>query len=162
MHPTLPSVLVIGEEDQDSGALSALLRQGVRRENASTHAAALAALERRHFDLVIADLDLARSPALELVGKLVERWPDLPVIVTASDPTVESAVAAMRAGAADLLQKPFQAEEVSFVIQKSLTSVERRLEMPPPSSRDVLQGSSSAMAEVQELLRRAAPGTTTI
>lgn len=70
--------------------------------------AALAALEREVFDLVISDLRMQPMDGLELLGEIRARIPQLPVLLMTAYGDVEKAVSAMRGGACDFLMKPFE------------------------------------------------------
>jgi two-component system response regulator FlrC len=93
-------------------------------------AAALAALERHAFNLVVTDLRMQPMDGLELLGEIRRRQPQLPVILMTAYGDVDKAVAAMRGGACDFLMKPFEPEIL-------LESV-RRYAMSPPEADDTI------------------------
>lgn len=70
--------------------------------------AALEALEREVFDLVLSDLRMQPMDGLELLGEIRSRIPQLPVLLMTAYGDVEKAVSAMRGGACDFLMKPFE------------------------------------------------------
>jgi two-component system, NtrC family, response regulator AlgB len=80
--------------------------------------AALGALEGDSFDLAIIEEFLGGVSALDLVPRLLARSPALDVLVVADQPTVETAVAAMRHGAADYLQKPATDQDVRRALER--------------------------------------------
>jgi len=70
--------------------------------------------------LIIADLKMPRMDGLELLHRLKEKRPDIPVIVITAYGSVESAVEAMKVGAVDYIQKPFEEERIKLAIHKAL------------------------------------------
>ena len=100
---------------------------------------------------------------MALLAELARRWPDLPVIMLTAHGNVPLAVEAMKAGAAEFMLKPFDREELVFVVQKVLRGAERASRAAPvlPTSSRLL-GESAAMRGVMDLVRRAAPGNATV
>ncbi|MGE5413070.1 MAG: sigma-54-dependent transcriptional regulator, partial [Syntrophomonadaceae bacterium] len=89
-----------------------LKSEGLESETASSPAGALAALERRDFDAVLIDLNYARdttsgAEGLDLLARIRDLDPHLPVLVMTAWGTVDLAVEAMRRGARDFVQKPW-------------------------------------------------------
>ena len=72
---------------------------------------------------LLLDVDLGEGPnGLDLLGMLQEEEVDFPVIMLTADDSAESAIRAMRNGAADYLHKPFNIEEVKIVLEKLLAN----------------------------------------
>lgn len=97
--------------------------------------------------------------------KALERWPGISVVMLAQDASVPDALLALRTGAADFLQRPYNEEEVRFVVEKSFTAVRLKAPRPPPpssSDRGAILGSSPAMQQVNTTLVRAAQSTATV
>ena len=82
--------------------------------------AALTTLESQPFDLVFLDLDMPRLSGLEVLSRIKQRWPDLPVIILTAHGTIRLAVEAMKDGAVDFLTKPFQSEQIDSIIAKAV------------------------------------------
>jgi len=109
-----PARVLVADDDLDVlAALKLLLRaEGFEVETATSPAQALSALESRDFDAALLDLNYARDTTsgregLELVEQLRALEPTLPVIVMTAWGSVEGAVAAVRRGARDYVQKPW-------------------------------------------------------
>ncbi len=106
-------VLVADDQKDVLEALRLLLKgEGLESETASSPAGALAALERRDFDAVLIDLNYARdttsgAEGLDLLARIRDLDPHLPVLVMTAWGTVDLAVEAMRRGARDFVQKPW-------------------------------------------------------
>ncbi|MFO0832611.1 MAG: sigma-54 dependent transcriptional regulator [Phycisphaerales bacterium] len=115
----------------------------------------------RPFDLVLTDIRMPRMDGSRLLEHLQQLAPQTPVIVITAFGTVESAVAAMRAGAADYILKPVQFEDVLLRIKRALEFGEvrrdRRIlseQLAASSTFHNLIGESPAMAKLFELARK--------
>jgi two-component system, NtrC family, response regulator AtoC len=124
---------------------------------------ALEALERSPADLVVVDSRL-NSPALDLLRAIQNRWPGLPVVLLAEEPSLSEIAAAASSGASDLLTQPVAAEELAFSVQKALAAARRVAAAPPPPTAegDIVFGRSPAMQTVRELLTRVAASASTV
>ena len=117
------AVLVVDDDSAIAAVLVALLRQdGVAAESVGSGRAALERLERRPFAAVISDLRMDGLDGFGLLAGVARRWPEIPVVLITAHATVPLAVDAMRRGAADFIQKPFDREEILFVVRKVLAA----------------------------------------
>ena len=111
--PSRPRVLVADDQPDILEALKLLLKgEGFRLETAKSPAGILAALESQDFDAVLMDLNYARDTTsgregLDLLERLRTMDDTLPVIVMTAWGSVEGAVEAMRRGARDYIEKPW-------------------------------------------------------
>lgn len=110
-----PSRILIADDQRDVlEALRLLLKgEGFESETASSPAGVLAALADRDFDVVLMDLNYARDTTsgeegLDLLARIQELDGTLPVVVMTAWGTVDVAVEAMRRGARDFVQKPWE------------------------------------------------------
>jgi NtrC-family two-component system response regulator AlgB len=175
---TVWSALVI---DDDPGVRQSL-RLCLESDNAhvlgvGTAAGALDALERRRFDVVFLDLWLQSESGLTVLPEILRRQPGVGVIVITAFATFESAVEAMKMGAADYLPKPFTPEQVrtaarrvvtANVLRRRLTELQDRLdategestfETHSPAFATFLQNAVRAAASDAVLLLRGESGT---
>lgn len=81
---------------------------------------ALPAIERGGFDLVLTDLKMPRMDGVSLIRHLRERGKDVPVLLMTAYATVETAVEAMRLGAFDYIQKPFDMGKLTALVEAAL------------------------------------------
>src|ERR1017187_10828343 len=81
-------------------------------------------------DLVLLDMRMPGMPGEEVFARLHEAQPGLPIVFLTAFGSVESAVVAMRNGAFDYLQKPFNREELLLVVKRALSHarLEREVE----------------------------------
>jgi DNA-binding NtrC family response regulator len=98
-----------------------LREQGYQTDTAATLVEALAAVDRKTYDLVLADIRLGDGDGFDLLSHCRQNHPATTVIMITGYGTVESAVEAIRAGAFDFLTKPLIDEELEMAIQRALS-----------------------------------------
>jgi DNA-binding NtrC family response regulator len=109
----MPRILIADDQADVVAALSLLLKgEGFTIESASSPAGVLKALDGQEFDVVLIDLNYARdttsgAEGLDLLNKIQSMDPSLPVVVMTAWGSVNVAVEAMRRGARDFIQKPW-------------------------------------------------------
>ncbi len=170
----MPCILIADDQAHFIEALRLLLKgEGYRTESADSPAAVLAALESRSFDCVLMDLNYARdttsgSEGLDLLPRIQALDPTLPIVVMTAWGTVELAVEAMRRGARDFIQKPWENARLLSIVR---TQVElgqalrkgQRLEAENRALGD--QGRSDLIAEspgmrsILEVVARVGPSS---
>jgi len=145
--------------------LEALLQQGgVESSWVASGALALGYLAQRPVDAVVTDLRMPDMDGMQLLQQVRSRHPEVAVIMMTAHGTVQVAVEAMKAGAADFVLKPFDRQEILYAVRKVLTAAphaEERAAGPLPAARELL-GESEAMREVQRLIDRAAATDATV
>jgi len=111
--PTTAHLLIADDQPDVLAALTLLLKgQGFAVDTVQSPAAALAALERRDYDALLLDMNFARDTTsgregLDLLETLRALEPDMPVVVMTAWGTIDNAVEAMRRGARDYVEKPW-------------------------------------------------------
>jgi DNA-binding NtrC family response regulator len=108
------------EEDMLKGFGKLLEAQGHKAYLVSNATAAAKVLEEEEIDIVFTDLLMPDIDGLQVMEMVQKSNPSIPVIIFSAYGTVDRAVEAMKAGAFDFIEKPFDAERVSLVIQKSM------------------------------------------
>jgi DNA-binding NtrC family response regulator len=169
MKNTDPLLVV---EDQE--ALRTLLRtvlaaEGFEIEEARDLHGALRAIGRRRFALVLTDLRLPDGDGQEVLSAALGSDPGVPVILLTAYGTVSDAVAAMKRGAFDFLEKPIDNRRLVTVVRKALTHGSRaRASLVPgepvsaaPESPDIL-GESAALRAALDQVRRVATTDATV
>jgi len=167
-------VLVADDQPDVLQALRLLLKaEGCDIETATSPAGVLAAVDARDFDVAVIDLNYARDTTsgeegLTLLSRLQALDTPMPVIVMTAWGTVDIAVEAMRRGARDFIQKPWDNERVIAVIrtQVELARALRRSQRLEAENRQLRGGSdtrptliaeSAAMQPVLQLIARVGP-----
>jgi DNA-binding NtrC family response regulator len=159
-----PKILIVDDERSMCELLEADLRLRDFAASCFTSAAgALAAFARDEFDVVLTDVKMPGMDGLELCSRLVAQRPDIPVVVMTAFGSLETAIAAIRAGAYDFVTKPIEMEILAVILQRA---VERRrlqeqvrtlAEAVARSSRfEELLGESPAMNRLYDQLSRIA------
>ena len=115
------TVLIVEDEKVLRESLAELLgEEGHEVIQAPDGKAAYELILQRSVDLVLSDIRMPEMDGLTLLGHLQKVAPQTPVIMITAFGTVESAVAAMRAGAYDYLLKPVQFDDVLLKVQRAL------------------------------------------
>jgi two-component system NtrC family response regulator len=163
-------VLVVDDEPAQLELVAGFLRKrGFDTEEASDGAAALARFKREPFDLVLTDQKMPDCSGLELLDRVRALNPEAAVIIVTAYGTIETAVSAIKAGAADYLTKPLNLEELLHRVQQ--VRERRRLATENRELREALAerhrvegiiGDSGRMQEVLSMVRRAAPSDATV
>jgi NtrC-family two-component system response regulator AlgB len=157
-------VLVVDDEKNIRATLSVCLEESrCQVEAVASAAAALEALRRQPFDLAFVDLRLGEASALDLIPQLLAESPHLAVIVITAYATVDTAVAAMKGGAADYLAKPFTPAQIRHVVEQvterramaqRVADLEQQLRDAVPEAD--LESRSPRMQAVVDTITRAA------
>lgn len=169
---TAPEILVADDQPDVREALRLLLKNnGYDVQAAASPAAVLAALEKRDFDALLLDMNFTRDTTsgregLTLLAELQRVEPTLPVIVMTAWGSVEGAVEAMRCGARDYLEKPWDNARLLSVLatQVELGRALRRAQRLESENRllrrdglPLLIAESPRMRPVLELMERVGP-----
>jgi len=121
------SALVV---DDDAGIRQSLRlcleADGARVLGVGSAPAAIEALDRARFDVVLLDLWLGTESGLDALPKLLQHQPDIAIIVVTAFATFESAVEAMKRGACDYLPKPFTPDQVRAATRRAVESMRLR------------------------------------
>ncbi|GLI36212.1 sigma-54-dependent transcriptional regulator [Desulforhabdus amnigena] len=114
-------ILIVDDEKNIRLTMSQSLEPlGMPVETAVNGEDALQKLREKQFGLVFLDLKMPGMDGMEVLHRIKEKWPKMQVIIVTAYGTVESAVEAMKIGAADFLQKPFSPSEIRELAAKVL------------------------------------------
>lgn len=158
--------LLIVDDDDDfrDSVARRFRRRGYHVEEANSGEDALAAGQRRQFDVVVLDLVMPGMSGIEVLERWRKSQPECEVLMLTGQGTITSAVEAMKQGAYDFLTKPFPLGELETLIGKAYERRQLRkeniqlrtvLERSRPDSSMI--GQSPAMLEVFRLIDRAGP-----
>jgi two-component system, NtrC family, response regulator PilR len=134
-----------------------LARMDIQAVPAMSLGEARRALERHHLDLCLTDMNLPDGNGIDLVRHIAEHHPDLPVAMITAHGSMDSAVAAMKAGAFDFVSKPVDLKLLRQLVESALRL--RRQEAGPPQpveSGPRLLGDSPKMEEIRRLIAKLA------
>ena len=160
-------VLVVDDESDIRSSLRMILEyEGYAFSEASSGEEALNRLETDRPDAVLLDIKMPRMDGLEILARVKQSEPGLPVVVISGHGTIATAVEATRLGAFDFMEKPLERERVLLVVRNALAS--GRLEK---ENRDLkltfeerfkMIGASAAMKAVADQIALAAPTTASV
>ena len=159
-----PKILVVDDEHLIRWSLEqSLLKQGYDAITAATGEDALKVVQEEAPELILLDIQLPGLDGLEVLERVKEIDEDILVIMVTALGVLETAVKAMRMGAYDYINKPFNLDELSIIIKKALETKELRKEVAhlrsTQSSKygiDHIIGGSSHMHQVLEMVRKVA------
>ena len=168
---TAPRILVTDDQSDVLEALRLLLKsEGYGCDCRLSPPQALEAVKQERFDAALIDLNYTRDTTsgqegLELLAQLKRVDPDLPVVVMTAWGTIDVAVQAMRAGAGDFIEKPWDNRRLISVLRAQVElGRSRRREARLAAENELLQGDddvfvaeAASMRPVMEMLRRVAP-----
>jgi DNA-binding NtrC family response regulator len=162
-------ILIVDDQELMRDSLAATLaREGHEVVAAGDGAAAVSRLEGQRFDLLITDMKMPKMTGIELLTEAKRLRPEMPVVMMTAFATVQTAVEAMKLGAYDYIQKPFDGEEIKQLVDRTLEHNRLKLEnaalraMSEPLSARPLVGNSAVMQEVRKKIELVARSNATV
>lgn len=156
-------ILVVDDEADICELVAGVLEdEGYEARTARSSDEAITALEDRRPSLVLLDVWLQGSKldGLDLLDEIKQRDPSLPVLMISGHGNLDTAVAAIRRGAADFIEKPFEAARLLHLVSRATETDRLRRENESLKARigeeDELTGNSSAINGVRATLKRVA------
>src|SRR5580765_1421240 len=159
-------------DDHDSlrrGLAQAIAEAGHEVEEAPNGNAAIEKLHEGFFDVVVSDLKMGGSSGLEVLKTAKQLHPSTAVILMTAFGSVSTAVEAIKAGAFDYVQKPFEIEEMEVKIEKALEMrrMQHQIDYLRHAQGDIYDferiiGSSGALEKVLAVVRKVAKSNTTV
>ena len=166
----MDTILVVDDESNYLTVMETLLGEaGYEVLTAPSAIEALKISAAADLDLVLTDMKMPKMTGIELLDKLQQLQPDLPVIIMTAFGTVEKAVSAMKKGAFDYILKPFKNDEILVTIAKALKHrhliLTNRLlnqELEKKYGFPNIVGESRVMEEILALVKRVAGSRATV
>ncbi|HLP98235.1 MAG TPA: nitrogen regulation protein NR(I) [Sideroxyarcus sp.] len=141
----------------------ALAREGIEYKSFASADEALAELPGNLPQMVISDIRMPGSSGLELLQKLRNDFPNLPVIIMTAYSDLESAVSAFQGGAFEYLPKPFDVNHAVELIRRALEQSQRKnLQTEDSQAAPDILGHAPAMQEVFRAIGRLAQSNATV
>jgi len=157
-------VLIVDDERDIRDLVAGVLEdEGYHPRTAANSDEAMAAIAERRPSLVLLDVWLSGSSldGLELLDVIKSRDASLPVIVISGHGNMDTAVSAVRRGAVDFIEKPFEADRLILLVERATETDRLRRENETLRARsggdDELNGTSGAINAVRATLKRVAP-----
>jgi DNA-binding NtrC family response regulator len=166
----LGRVLIIDDEAAIRESLETLLQlEGYEVESAETGEEGLARLGDRSFDLVLLDLALPDRNGIDLLAEIGAHDPQLSVIMITAYGTVENAVKAMQAGAANFVQKPWDNEKLLADVRAAVArhraeeeNIQLKRALKQRYNFENIVGKSEPMLKIFDLVAQVAPSRSTV
>ncbi len=116
----MPNILVVDDDDAIRDTLYDLLSGEYSCQTAETAEKALARLAAESYDVVLTDISMPGLSGLELLGHILQRFAETPVIIISGIGDREHAQGLIKLGAFDFLLKPFKLEDVEKSVQRAV------------------------------------------
>jgi two-component system nitrogen regulation response regulator NtrX len=156
-------ILIVDDEADIRLLVSGLLTdEGHQTREAADADAAIESVRSRRPSLVLLDIWLqgSRLDGLGILAELRDAHPDVPVVMMSGHGTVETAVAAIKEGAYDFIEKPFQADRLLLVVERAIESSRLRRELEDLRRRtgvnEDLLGVSASINHLRQDIERVA------
>jgi DNA-binding NtrC family response regulator len=164
------TILVVDDEEIMRDVLEAILSgAGYRVDLARTGEDALRLYSEKPFDVVLMDVSMPGMGGLTALEELIRADPEAVVLMVTAYATFDTAISAWEKGAAGVIRKPFQNEQILALVAKGIKSRRKEEErqtlrqaMTRSVSRDGFIGRSDVMENVFRLVERVAPARSTI
>ena len=157
-------ILVVDDEEDIRDLISGILRdEGYETRVAGDSDGALNAVRVRRPQLVVLDIWLQGSKldGIQVLDTLKREQPDLPVVMISGHGTIETAVASIKKGAYDFIEKPFKADRLIHVVGRALEASRLRREVQELKLKtgddSEMVGQSSAISQVRQAIDKVAP-----
>ncbi|MEO1498031.1 MAG: sigma-54 dependent transcriptional regulator [Planctomycetota bacterium] len=161
------SVLVVDDHATARQSVVDVLRQlGHEAQACSSGAEALAALKQRAFDVVVTDLQMPGMSGLDLIREIERLRYPLQVLMVTAHASISTAVEAMRLGAFDYLEKPYDVDRLEASVDRALRRGRLQPAKPSPAegaeAGPAMVGESDAMRRLRDQLERIAATDETV
>ncbi|MGQ9575370.1 MAG: sigma-54-dependent transcriptional regulator [Thermoguttaceae bacterium] len=175
--PNAPTgrVLVVDDHAQARESMADILRRaGHRVDCCSSAAEALQAIQQDAFDCIVTDLKMPGMNGVEFIAHLEQRRYGAQVVMVTAHASIATAVEAMRHGAFDYIEKPFDVEKLEQLVCQAIRhgrlvrsnqpagSDGRGLNSPSAAEPPVMIGSSAAMEALRARIAQVAPTSETV
>jgi len=163
-------ILVVDDEDSMCNFMEIMLsKDGYSVETTTSGGEAISLLKGKNYDLVIADLNMPEMSGIDVLRGIKSFKKEQEIIMMTAFASVDTAIEAMKLGAADYITKPFKVDEIKLAIEKSInrkklldenSSLKRRLQ--GDNSFDKFIGKSEVVVKLKKLAQRIATSDSTV
>ena len=159
-----PEILVVDDEEDIRDLIAGILHdEGYETRVAGDSEGAITAVRQRRPQLLVLDIWLqgSRLDGIQVLDILKREHPDLPVVMISGHGTIETAVASIKKGAYDFIEKPFKADWLLHVCERALEAARLKREVQELKLRAGddcdLVGNSSAISQLRQSIDKIAP-----
>ena len=167
----MPGYLLIVDDEQSMCELleADLKLRGFQSSWCTSGEEAIQAIKRKHFDIVLTDLNMPGLSGIQLCEQIVANRPDVPVIVMTAFGSMETAIAAIRVGAYDFVTKPVEMDMLALTLQRALKHRQLQEQIKLLSEAvgrdhpfEEILGDSPVMLELYDQMSRIADAETSV
>ena len=167
----MPGYLLIVDDEQSMCELleADLKLRGFQSSWYTSGEEAIQAIKRKHFDIVLTDLNMPGLSGIQLCEQIVANRPDVPVIVMTAFGSMETAIAAIRVGAYDFVTKPVEMDMLALTLQRALKHRQLQEQIKLLSEAvgrdhpfEEILGDSPVMLELYDQMSRIADAETSV
>jgi len=163
------NILVVDDEKSMREILEIFLKsEGYGVSIAENGEKAIEAIKNDIFDLIITDMKMPKVGGLELLKNVKQITPDTVVVIITAFGTTDSAVEAMKLGAYDYIQKPFQLDNIRLVVKNALEKQKLqkdvsllKQQLKPPSLENII-GKSPSMQTLFSIIAKTAESNASV
>ncbi|MBK9523361.1 MAG: sigma-54-dependent Fis family transcriptional regulator [Bacteroidetes bacterium] len=158
----MPRILIIDDEKAIRNTLRDILQyEKFEVDEAADGLEGLKKAETGNFDLVLCDIKMPKMDGIEVLSKLQEMNPDLPVVMISGHGTIETAVEAIKKGAYDYIAKPPDLNRLLVTVRNamdrsSLITETKSLKRKVFKTREMI-GKSASIDQIRTMIERVAP-----
>ncbi len=157
----MSKILVIDDERSIRNTLKEILEyEKYKVEVAETGMEGIKLLEEQKFDIVLCDIKMPEMDGVEVLEKVVEKWPQLPVVMISGHGNIDTAVDAIKKGAYDFIEKPLDLNRLLITIKnafekKNLVTETIILRKKVSKSYEII-GESAPIKEIKSMIDKVA------
>ena len=143
----------------------ALQQEGMTTQSFDSADGVMSRLARQQPDVIISDIRMPGASGLDLLAKLREQYPRLPVIIMTAHSDLDSAVASYQGGAFEYLPKPFDVDEAVSLVKRALQHAQEQQSLAAPAEvarTPEIIGEAPAMQEVFRAIGRLSHSNITV
>lgn len=162
-------ILIVDDEEDIRMLVAGILEdEGYETREAATAEEALAVVAQRRPTLIVLDIWLQGSgmDGLEVLDRVKAEHPDLPVLIISGHGNIETAVAAIKKGAYDYIEKPFKSDRLLLCVARAIEAARLRRENSELRIRAGddrrLIGSSTAINQLRQVISKVAPSSSRV
>jgi two-component system, NtrC family, nitrogen regulation response regulator NtrX len=157
-------ILIVDDEEDIRDLIAGILRdEGYDTRVAGDSDGALSAVRQRRPQLVVLDIWLQGSKldGIQVLDTLKREQPELPLVMISGHGTIETAVASIKKGAYDFIEKPFKADRLIHVVGRALEASRLKREVQElklkAGDESEMVGNSSAISQLRQTIEKIAP-----
>jgi len=138
----MPRILIIDDEKSIRSTLREILEyENYHVEEAAEGIEGLSKADKEKFDIILCDIKMPKMDGIEVLEKLHEKNPDIPVVMISGHGNIDTAVEAIKKGAFDFISKPLDLNRMLITMRNAMdrsslitetNAIKKKISRPPP------------------------------